>query len=311
VTPFADHEQLLVDEVAALRYHQARRVIDYWCQHADADAADDKAQRDRDSAHVHASTTIDGNVVIDGVLDAIRGAIVTKELARLEHDLYLADKHAGVVRSASQRRADALVLMATRSTGATGTAARPLFSVVVGDESFARLCELGNGTVIAPGALLPWMCTAMLESVIFDGPSTIISVSRKRTFTGAIRRAIQVRDRHCQHRSGCDVPAEDCDVDHTTPYALGGLTAQWEGRIQCPPHNRDENKHDHDALPLPVRRVDRLDELRARLKWRHHHLPDDDSDDDDDGDDTDRDDDDTGDSDDTGDTGDNIGNDAA
>ena len=73
--------------------------------------------------------------------------------------------------------------------------------------------------------LLPWMCTAMLESVIFDGPSTVLSVSRKRTFTGAIRRAIQVRDRHCQHPAGCDVPAGDCDVDHITPYGDGGLTA--------------------------------------------------------------------------------------
>jgi Domain of unknown function (DUF222) len=281
---FADHEQLLVDEIAGLRYHQARRVIDYWCQHADAQAADDQAERDRASAHVHASTTIDGRVVIDGVLDAVRGAIVTGELNRLEHELYLADKKAGVVRTASQRRADALVLMATRSTGATGTPARPLFSVVVGDDSLARLCELGNGTVIAPGALLPWMCTAMLESVIFDGPTTIISVSRKRTFAGAIRRAIQVRDRHCQHPSGCDVPAEDCDIDHITRYAHGGVTAQWNGRIGCPPHNRHADKRDCDTRPFPVVHVDRLDELRAHSRWQQrHHPPNDDDEDDDTG----------------------------
>jgi hypothetical protein len=231
---------------------------------------------------VHASTTIDGTVVLDGTLDAVRGAIVTNELKRLEHELYLADKQAGIVRTASQRRADALVLMATRSTGATGTPARPLFTVLVGDRSLERLCELGNGTVIAPGALLPWMCTAMLESVIFDGPSTIISVSRKRTFTGAIRRAIQVRDRHCQHPSGCDTPAEDCDVDHTTEWSRGGLTAQWDGRIICPPQNRDKNKRDCDARPLPIVHVDRLDELRARTHWQRHHYPPNDNDNDND-----------------------------
>jgi Domain of unknown function (DUF222) len=277
---FADHEQLLVDEIAGLRYHQAKRVIEYWCQRADAAAADDKAERDRANAHVHASTTIDGQVAIDGVLDPVRGAIVKNELERLEHELYLADKKAGVVRTASQRRADALVEMARRSTGATGTPARPLFTVLVGDESLVRLCELGNGTVIAPAALVPWMCSAMLESVIFDGPSTIISVSRKRTFTGAIRRAIQVRDRHCQHPSGCDVPADDCDVDHITAHALGGLTAQWDGRIQCTPHNRNADKHDCDARPFPICHVDRLDELRARTRWRdlHHHPIDNDDD---------------------------------
>jgi hypothetical protein len=267
---FADHEAALVDEVAGLRYHQARRVIDYWCQRADADAADDRAARDRENAHLHASTTIDGQVVIDGVLDAVRGAIVTNELKRLEHELYLTDTRAGIVRTASQRRADALVEMARRSTGATGTPARPLFTVVVGDESLARVCELGNGTVIAPGALLPWMCTAMLESVIFDGRSTVISVSHKRTFTGAIRRAIQVRDRHCQHASGCDQSAEDCDVDHIVPHGHGGPTSQFNGRLACPPHNRHADKRECDARPLPVCHVDRLDHLRARIRWRDH-----------------------------------------
>ena len=282
---FADHEATLVDEIAGLRYHQARRVIEYWCQRADADAVDERAVRDRENAHVHASTTIDGTVVIDGVLDPIRGAIVTGELARLEHELYLADKRAGVVRTASQRRADALVEMARRSTGATGTPARPLFTVLVGDTSLERLCELGNGTVIAPGALLAWMCTAMLESVIFDGPSTVISVSHKRTFTGAIRRAIQVRDRHCQHASGCDEPAADCDVDHTTRWTVTGHTAQWDGRLLCKPQNRDPDKRECDARPLPVCHVDRLDELRARMAWHHRHRGhDDDADDADDAD---------------------------
>jgi Domain of unknown function (DUF222) len=279
---FADHEQLLVDEIAGLRYHQARRMIDYWCQQADAQAADERAQRDRDNAHLHASTTLDGNVVIDGVLDAVRGAIVTGELKRLEHDLYLADKRNGVVRTPAQRRADALVEMARRSSGAAGTPARPLVTVVVGDESLARLCELANGTVIAPGALVPGMCTAMLETVIFDGPSTVISVSRGCPSTGAIRRAIQVRDRHCQHPSGCDIAAEDCDVDHITPYADDGLTAQWNGRLGCQPHNRNPHKRDCDSQPFPVVHVDRLDELRARVDWQHQHYQHDDNDSEDD-----------------------------
>ena len=276
---FAEHEATLVEQIAGLRYQPAKRLVEYWIQRADADAADDRAARDRDNAYVHASTTIDGQVAIDGVLDPIRGAIVVTELKRLERELYLADKRAGVIRTASQRRADALVEMARRSTGATGTPARPLFTVVVGDESLTRLCELGNGTVIAPGALLPWMSTAMLESVIFDGPSTVIAVSDKRTFTGKLRRAIQVRDRHCQHASGCDVPAEDADVDHITPHAHGGATSQFNGRIGCPPHHRHPDRRD-DPTPLPERRVDRLDEIRARLRWRILHGELDDPDDD-------------------------------
>ena len=42
---------------------------------------------------------------------------------------------------------------------------------------------------------------------------------RRRFFRGALRRAIEVRDRRCTHPSGCDVPAERCDIDHIVPLA--------------------------------------------------------------------------------------------
>ena len=48
--------------------------------------------------------------------------------------------------------------------------ARVLLRVVVGDDSLARLCELGNGNVIAPGQLLPYLDRADIESILFDGP---------------------------------------------------------------------------------------------------------------------------------------------
>ena len=60
---------------------------------------------------------------------------------------------------------------------------------------------------------------------------------RSRFFTGALRRAIQLRDRHCTH-PGCDTPADDCDVDHRVPYAKGGRTDQSNGGLKCPHHNR-------------------------------------------------------------------------
>ena len=100
--------------------------------------------------------------------------------------------------------------------------ALPLFSVVVGSDTMDHLCELSNGIVIRPGELVPWITRSMLETILFSGPRTIISVSSKRTFTGALRRAIQVRDRRCQHRAGCDTPAEDCHVDHIIPLSKGG-----------------------------------------------------------------------------------------
>ena len=155
-----------------------------------------------------------------------------------------------------------------------------MISVLVGEESFRRVCELADGTVVAPGALTPWLPTALVESVIFDGPSTVISVSHKRTFTGALRRAIQVRDMRCRHASGCDVAADRCDIDHVVPRSRGGPTSQWNGRALCDRHNRNDELRD-DPQPLPARPLDRLDELRARIRWQlRNEPPDDDPDDD-------------------------------
>jgi hypothetical protein len=277
---FADHEALLVEQCERLRFHDARRMVEYWCQRADADRAEEDAEHRRRASHLHCSETIDGERVISGRLDPIGGSIVDAELARLERELYLADRRDGVVRTASQRRAAALVEMATRSASAPANARRPkpLFTVLIGDHTLTRLCELADGTVLPPGQLGAWLGVADLETVLFDGPSSIVSVSHRRTFTGALRRAIEVRDRRCQHPSGCDVPAHRCDVDHIVPRARNGETSQFNGRLECPTHNRRADRHDHDATPLPTRPVTRLDELRARLRWRmQHHLDDGDS----------------------------------
>jgi len=119
--------------------------------------------------------------------------------------------------------------------------------------------------------MVPWIDTAVTETILFDGPSTIISVSTRRCFTGALRRAVEVRDRHCQHPSGCDVPAADCDVDHIVTHRDGGPKSQFNGRLECRPHNRHADRHDHNATPTPTRPVDRLDQIRARLRLSHLH----------------------------------------
>ena len=80
--------------------------------------------------------------------------------------------------------------------------------------------------------------------------------------------AIEVRDKHCQHRSGCDIPAIRCDVDHIVPYSVRRDTSQFNGKLECRPHNRNSELHDHGEQPLPPRPVTRMDELRAKLAWR-------------------------------------------
>ena len=135
-------------------------------------------------------------------LDPIYGAIVSGELNRLEHDLFEADcaeakERLGhparideLARTSGQRRADALVEMATRSRTAPAEGIRPapLFSVLVGYETLhGRICELENGTVLHPSALEPWMDSAYFERALFCLGTRIDVSVRSRFFTGGTR----------------------------------------------------------------------------------------------------------------------------
>lgn len=115
------------------------------------------------------------------------------ELDRLIDRLRAHDDAGGTVRTLGQLRADALVEMAHRSRSAQqgGLRPRPLLTVLVGEASLARVCELASGTVVAPNLIVPLLSEADVERVLFDGPDRVIAVSRKRRFTGALRRAIE------------------------------------------------------------------------------------------------------------------------
>ena len=270
---FAEHEATLVDQCTVLAYADAVRLVQYWCQRADDVLNTPAKERRAAKAAFYASSSLDGMVVLNGQLDPIGGAIVTEALQRIEQELYLADLEAGTRRTPAQRRAQALVEMAHRSqaTPPDGRMPKPLFTVIVGDDTAKNLCELSNGTVLQPEELAQYFDTAMLETILFDGPSTVLSVSRRRSFTGSIRRAIEVRDRRCQHPSGCDQPASRCDVDHIKPFHQGGVTSQFNGRLLCSVHNRNAAKRDKDPVIPAERVITRLDEYRARLKWRFRH----------------------------------------
>lgn len=285
---FARDEQFLIDGCVRLDFPDAVRYVRYWELRADGELGGDGSDGDGGGggdgdgddggdgsvplvvSRLHASRTFDDTVVIDGVLNAVDGAIVERELDRVAELFRVADKRAGVERTGSQRRAAALVEMAARSAVAPvgGRRPLPLFTVLVGERTLEWLCELSNGVVVRPKEILPFLSEALIESVLFDGPSTVISVSSKRTFTGALRRAVQVRDRRCRHPSGCEVPAERCDVDHIRPHVVDGLTSQANGRLECPPHNQIPELHDHGAVPGVEREVTRLDELRCLIRWR-------------------------------------------
>lgn len=300
---FAEAEEFLVRECAPLDLRGTRVLIHHWTETVDelldtdlaaerhrclADGTDPEPRPTpiaHSDARLFASRSFEGRLVLDGDLDPIGAEIILTELHRLVEQLRCADRRAGITRSPAQRRAAALIEMATRSATAPadGRRPQPLFTVTVGNDTMARLCSLASGVLLTSGDLVPHLDTAMLETVIFADRTTLVSVSRQRTFRGVVRRAIQVRDQHCQHPSGCDVPADRCDIDHIVPYSRGGPTSQFDGTLGCDAHNRVARLRCHGHhIPQPERRIDTLDELRALIRWRvqqherTHPPPDDD-----------------------------------
>jgi hypothetical protein len=246
---FATDEATLVEQCKTPWFNNAVRVVDYWKHRVDAESCDDEACRLREGRHCSIATGWRGEVVLEAVLDPIGGAIVEEELHRLCEELRLRDERDGTIRTLQQRRCDALVEMAMRAATAPadGLRPRPLLTVTVGIEPFGRLCQLAAGTVIAPGLVMPSLSEADIERIVYDPPNRRLEASYRRNFVGAVRRIIEVRDRHCQHDAGCDERASRCDVDHIHPRSDGGITCICNGRLLCPAHNRIP--HLRDAQP--------------------------------------------------------------
>jgi hypothetical protein len=253
---FGRDEDVLVAAARELRFSELTKVVTYWAQHADPDGVEDRAARQRDRRRLHLSQTVDGTWVGDVLLDPLGGAAVAETLRSIEDELFAADRAeavarlgegattADLARTPAQRRADALVEMAVRArtSPSDGRRPAPLFTVLVGYETFAgRICELANGTAVTPGALAPWISGADIERIVFEGRSRVVDVgAHTRFFVGADRRAIEVRDRTCYHPT-CE-QASHLQVDHIRPWAAGGATTIANGRLACGHHNRLRNQ---------------------------------------------------------------------
>src|SRR5436190_7412138 len=258
-----EHERFLVDNARNLTFPSFRRSVEYWLQRADPDGPDDAERQRRERRDVTLAETFGGMHAGRMLLDPVSGAVVGGELGRLEEQLFQADwKEAKerlgrdplaheLGRTSQHRRADALVEMATRSATMPkdGQRPRPLFTWVTGSCALAHLSQLEGGQAISPAALLPWLESAQLERIVFDLMGRrAIKVSRKRRFTGVLRRILEVRDQGCTHEY-CDEPPARCEGNHIHLYTDGGFTSQDNGDLRCGFHNRLHYKQTKQRPP--------------------------------------------------------------
>jgi Domain of unknown function (DUF222) len=254
-----DHE-ILLEGARSVGFIDFKAHCDRWEMLVDPDGPEPSADEDRASREVHLSESFGGMWFGKMTLDPVSGEIVNGTLRLIEKELFEADWASAkerlgrqptildLDRTPAQRRADALVEMAirARTAPADGRRPAPLFSVLVGYETFAGpLLELFNRTVITPGTAAKWLTEADIERIVFDSPSRVIDVGvQRRFFRGALQHAIEIRDRRCFHPSCDEVPQRPV-IDHIEEASKGGPTTQTNGRYGCAFHNEWRN-HDPD-----------------------------------------------------------------
>jgi hypothetical protein len=213
------------------------------------DRADQKAmeraeQRARNNMFLTFSPDGEGGSYLRGRLDPESAATVRAALEPLAK--WRPTQADGPdLRPTSRRNADALVELARRCLAAGDMpdvgAEKPNINVTIPFDYLVN--ELGTATLaegypISAGTARRLACDGGVIPAVLDGHGCPLDVGRKqRLFTGAVRRAVILRDHGCAF-PGCDRPATWCQIHHIVPWWRGGKTALSNGVALCTHHHR-------------------------------------------------------------------------
>lgn len=262
----ADAEPILLAAAAAVDPGRLRQIVRHLRYVVDVDGQDAEAAADFGKRGLYASTTFDGMIAVDGLLDPDTGAALMAAITSGPPPL------AEDGRSAAQRRADRLGEVLRRAAAVEDgarTGGQPTqLTLTAGIETL-------QGVPGAPPAYLDWIgpldvtttrllsCDCQVTGVVTDVHDGPLDVGWKhRTVTGAQRTALAVRDRHCQ-APGCDRPHQWTDAHHVLPWYLGGRTDLDNLLLLCRRHHR--------AVHQEIWRIHALG--RGRFRFELHRSP--------------------------------------
>jgi hypothetical protein len=206
----------------------------------DAEAA---AVRMHEARWARTSTTFDGMLHVEAMLDPEAGATLLAALAPLLVRAGDIDE-----RSATQRRADALTELAQHTLAHAPlpdhNGERPTVTVTISYEELREQIRAGmltsataNQHPISPETARRIACDAHILPAVLGGPSETLDYGRtRRSWTKAQRRAAALRDKGCVF-TGCQAPLSRCQLHHLIFWTNGGPTDLNKSAYVCTFHH--------------------------------------------------------------------------
>jgi hypothetical protein len=243
--------------------------------------AEDRAARRMDLSF---APDAEGGSWLRGRLDAEGAAVVRAALDPLSGPRPTAVDGPDT-RPPGRRRAEALVEVCRRALsagslpGSGGEAAQvvvtvPLRTLVDG----VGAATLDDGSPVSAATARRLACHARIVPAVLGGRGEVLDVGRaRRLFTGALRRALALRDRGCAF-PGCDRPSAWCEAHHIVSWTAGGRTSLDNGVLLCRHHHRLIERGDWKVHLAPDGRPDFtpppwIDPARKPLRNHLHTHP--------------------------------------
>jgi hypothetical protein len=239
---FGHSEKQLVEAACIHSMHDLRRVVAYWRQAVEQQAAIDGDEKLREQRRLHASVTFLGMVRVDGTLDPETGETFLTALQSVL-DAESRSGPQGDDSTPAQRRADALGELCRQWLDSADrprvAGERPHVNLTVdvdavagdmhpvheADPARGPLREFDHVGPVSPAVARRVLCDAAIRRIVMVGRSEPLDVGRQTPVVSpAMRRAVIARDRHCRF-PGCDRPHTWCDAHHIVHWADGGPTA--------------------------------------------------------------------------------------
>ena len=238
--------------VAAAREMDPFQLARHWQEmryRGDQGAAEEAEEERRKRAWLSLRQTPWGSYRIEGELDPENGARVKTALQAI-----MGRKAKDDERTPMQRRAAALGELAGRMLDAGVLPERggeKPHLMLVADlatlrlEPGSRLAQLDWGPLVTGHTARRIADDAAITPVLVDGAGNLLHVGRRsRVVPAAVRRALNLRDQHCQE-PGCTMPAELCTPHHERHVADAGRSTLSNLRLYCEVHHA--SRHPENA----------------------------------------------------------------